>query len=538
MANKTQTIRIESILGGHSPTTHFAAPDQFRASFGINPSFEVTDNASSYGQKSCGLLRPVCNRTYADGGVLSACPKWMKNNYLEDVIYVYDDRGSLSTFSLISNTFTGISDGGNESGTASGNGAEYYDNYMYFSRNTTIARYGPLNGTPSLNGDYWGATLGKAALTNTTYPTINSVKYPNHILHRHSDGKLYILDVVDNQGTIHYIKTRKATVEGDTDDGSVYAKISVGYGLYPTAIESLGDTLIIAFAEGFNPTAAGKRAPAKIAFWDTTSDKVNQITWSEYPDSFVSSIKNVNGIIHLTSANIIGAGGFRIMKYVGGSSFEELHVEDTSQLPFPGAVIASGKRLVYGGYSYVPYASVSIKSLGLRTNLGGGAFNIYKPTTSVSFVGSIFENSLSFPNDSFYIGYGTTSVGTLEGNQSSGGTYTYSGVSQTWWSQTYKVGQKFKITKIRIPLAQPMATNMVVTPTFYTDDGRGRTYVGGVDSGLAIINNTNYSGKQLVTMRPENLVGESNFYLELVWSGSALCVVGLPITIEYELLDD
>lgn len=115
-------------------------------------------------------------------------------------------------------------------------------------------------------------------------------------------------------------------------------------------------------------------------------------------------------------------------------------------------------------------------------------------------------------------------------NAAGGGDYSI--FPQFFNSQVYKIGQPFKITKIRIVLTQAIAANMIITPTIYTDDGGGTSYT------LTTINNTNYSGKKNIVIKPDGLTGEHNFWLELKWSGSELCVVGLPITIEYELLDD
>jgi hypothetical protein len=80
-------------------------------------------------------------------------------------------------------------------------------------------------------------------------------------------------------------------------------------------------------------------------------------------------------------------------------------------------------------------------------------------------------------------------------------------------------------------MAQAIAANMIVTPKVYVDESSSGT-------ALSTINNTNYPSKKNIVIRPENLTGEHSFILELRWTGSALCTVGLPITIEYEVIDD
>jgi len=59
MDKETRTIRIESILGGHSPTTHFGGAGQFRASLGIDPAQPIDDADGVFSTIGSGLLRPA-----------------------------------------------------------------------------------------------------------------------------------------------------------------------------------------------------------------------------------------------------------------------------------------------------------------------------------------------------------------------------------------------------------------------------------------------------------------------------------------------
>lgn len=531
------TIRIESILGGHSPTTHFAAPNQFRASIGIDPAQPINDSfRSSLGTVATGLLRPAANEKIS-ATTLNHAPLWMIANPKDALIYVYDYVGSIYTITLNSSTVTGLSDL-NDGGSANGNGAEYYDNYIYFARNTTIARYGPLNGTPAFTDDYWVTTLSKTALTNTQYPSeyFNTLAYPNHVMHRHSDGKLYIADVVGNQGYIHYIQTTKTTVEGDTDNGSTYQKLAFGYGLLPIAIESYGSNLVIALVENQSASTYHGRVRAKLAFWDTTSTNFNQITWVEFPDDLITGLKNVNGVLYVASGNI-QSDGFRISRFVGGYTFEEVAYIEDGEPPFQGAMDGGSKNLVFGSFAAVPESSGSVYSLGLhKNNLSNGIFSVMgSSSTAVAITALTMEFNEDFSFTAPIIGWSDgLSGGTHNGIDRQGSTYSNS--ASVFWSQMFRIGQPFKITKIRIPLAQAIAANMTVTPKIYTDDGAGTTYT------LTAINNTNDSGKFNAVRRSgasgEVITGQHNFWLELRWTGSALCTVGLPITIEAELIDD
>lgn len=169
MDPKKFQIRIDSILGGHSVSTHFAADDQFRSSLGIDPSLPITDSETDiYAIKPSGLIRPspFSGNLYASS--FRNSPRWILSTPKIDDYFLYDAVGSFASNAGGFNfSWSSVSDGGSLS-NSSGNGAAYYDNYIYLSKNTTVARYGPMNGTPAFDGDYWGTTLSKTQLTNTT----------------------------------------------------------------------------------------------------------------------------------------------------------------------------------------------------------------------------------------------------------------------------------------------------------------------------------------------------------------------------------
>ena len=540
MAKEVRQIKIESILGGHAPTTHFARPDQFRASLGIDPAQPINDSLSDVnGRVASGLLRPVAAGALSTvSTTLADAPLWIRSNPKTATYYVYDIDGSVYSIENTVNSITPVGDL-NDGGTARGNGCEYYDNYMYFARSTTVARYGPLNGTAAFTDDYWAATLSKTALVDTSYPVVVTNKpLPNHVLHRHSDGRLYIADVVGNQGTIHYIQTTKTTVEGDTDNGSTYNALDLGYGLWPTAMETYGNNLVIALSE--RATNPGTYKSAKIAFWDTTSSSPNQIVWVEFPDNLITALKNINGVLYVGSGNPSGVG-FRISRYVGGYTFEEVAYVETGTPPYQGAVDGDSTRLLFGSSTEVPVDAPAVYSYNLqKSGVGNGIFNVFRATgdsnaTVTALIIDKFRGGDGNTARTPIVGWHTTTSGGSSGIDTADPTgYTdgsYNHVNQMWWSQLYRIGQPFKITKIRIPLAQPLATGMSIIPKIYIDSGAG-------SDTLTTIDSTNYgTSRQTVVIRPENLTGDNDFWLQLMWAGSVLCTVALPITIEYELLD-
>jgi hypothetical protein len=540
------TIRIESILGGQSPTTHFAASDQFRMSMGIDPSLPADNADTDFTSIATGFLRPSgSNANFTTTGTVMWIvdnPKVTNSSDL-NFSYAYDHNGSTYSINGSATQITALSDGGSMS-NASANGAEYYDNYVYFAKNTTIARYGPLNGTPSFDGDYWVTTLSKAALNNTGYPGdpwIGNL-YRNHVMHRHSDGKLYIADVQGNKGVIHVISTSKTTEEGDTDNGSTFQKLTFGYGLYPIAIESYGPNLAIALIEyNSNTNYSGPIQRGKLAFWDTTSQNANQITWVEYPDGLLTALKNVDGVLYAFSGSADDFG-FRVVRFVGGYTFEEVAFCEMGFSPHQGAVTGKGDNLLIGSANVIGISNswACVWSLGLhKNNLSKGLFNIAR---------------IGYKAGSYY-GQGVTAIGYEEGNFNQTGLHVAwaqnsnagGGIDRVfqstleaepiWWSQTYKIGQPFKITKVRIPtLKSGSGSQKQIIPKIYTDNGQNSFTLQTLD----------YSAtKRSYALRPIGLVGEHDFILELKWSGiptlgtaGGTWTVGLPITIEYELIDD
>ena len=524
-------ITIDNILGGISPTTHFGSEGQFRASLGIDPAQPIDDDDTIYSTVASGLIRPTASEKFS-GTTITSAPLWIKGNPKTSFTYVQDANGSAYTITPDMTTVTAMSDHGTLAGSK---GMDYYDNYMYFVGPTDVARYGPLSASDEFwNGTYWTGTLSLTALTNTIYPTTykNNLLIPNHPTCRHSDGRLYIGDVIGNTGSIHYIQTSKTSVEGDTNNGSTYDALNVGYGLWPTSIESYGSDLAIAFYEGDNSASRQKRA--KIAFWDTVSTNVNQIVWCEFPDTLITAMKNVNGILYVVSGNIDNQG-FRVSRFVGGYSFEEIYYSETGEPCLQGAIDGVLNRVLIGNYTTVPESAGCVYSTGLQKRiLGNGMFNVMKATGGNSSTCVTAVNVADNVSNGFFvpiIGWtqaGDGSTGVSHGLDKQGTNYTN---GNNWWSPFYRVGQHFKITRIRIPLAQAVAANMTLIPTIYLDDG-------GTTKTLTTINSTNFSGKRQIVYRLDDVSGYNNFWLELKWSGSELLTVGLPIIIDYEVIDE
>lgn len=536
----TIQILIESILGGIAEYDNFAAADEFKSSYGIDPDLGVfnSDNQVS----SSGLLRPV--NLVSAATTMASLAMWIIPSAKRDKqIYVYDSVGSIYT-ATAGPTLTGLGDL-NDGATASGNGAEYYDNYIYFARDTTVARYGPLDGSPVFTDDYWVTTLSKIALSNPVYPLIGapdtnySIPARNHVMLRHL-GKLYFADVVGNQGVLHTISTSKSSVEGDTDNGSTYNAIDFPYGMYPTALASYGTEVAIALVEGDAISAsalatndASKRA--KLVFWDPTNPNTyDSITQVEFPDPIISAMCNSNGILYTFSGQL-STPGVRVCRFVGGYSFEQVGYVDYAYLPHAGAVDAILNKVLFGSASdAVPigYKKGSVFGIGSKKSpINSNIFNIMGANgdmiTSIRLAGLQALAQLA-P----IIGSSNRDITTVSVFSSANGI-------QAWRSQTFRIGQPFKIKKIRFPLAVDLPTGVDLLPIIYVDEQNQNS--NDDFTPLPTINITNYpSNPRNIVIRPTGLVGAHSFFLELQWThtNALPLILGLPITIEVELLDD
>lgn len=541
-------IVIDSILGGITPATHFARSDQFRFCMGIDPALPISDASSIEGP--CGLLRPTGFDTISTS--FSNAVMWMIQNPKNNLTYLYDASGS--TWTQTGAVVAALSDGGSMTNGA-GNGSDYYDNYLYFAKNTTIARYGPLDGAAVFDGDYWSTTLGLAPLTNPTYPLIQNITatpppLQNHVMHRHSDGKLYFADVQSNQGVLSYIRTTKAAVEGDTNNGSTSIALIIGYGLYITAIESYGSNLVFACFEAGAAFNANSRGKAKLFIWDTVSVNFNQVVFEEFPDTIITGLKNINGVLYIASGNhTLGAStpGFRISQYIGGYSIKEVGYWEHGYPPYPSGLDGNANRLLIGSSSNFTYNSGCVYSLGLQSAaLGQGLFGVMQVKQGLSVAtalcmstdGSLVRNQPMVAWKSLASGSGLDYPGT---------TYNNSLNPQMWQSQMFRIGQPFRILGMRVPFGQAMAANMTVIPTICVDDN-STNYTGNLTGALGntvltpslpTFNNTTFpSGERLANINISGVEGYQNFYLDFKWSGSALLTINLPIIIYVETIDD
>lgn len=544
---RTFRIVIDNIFGGQSKYENFSSGDQFHSSVAIDPdlsAFPSSGDLQFQTRNSSGYLRPANVRSLTDQ--LNFPPLWMITNPKTNIIYTYDAGGSVYSEISANNAPSSLGDL-NDGGTATGNGAAYYDNYVYFARDTTIARYGPLDGVAAFTDDYWSSTLGKTALINTSYPAhpamAGFIKVPNHVMLRHTDGKLYFADVVGNQGVLHCISTSKASVEGDTDNGSTYNAIDFPYGMYISALASLGDKIAVALFER-NSAGVQVSKKAKIAIWDPTNPTTyNLITDEEFPDPMIYALSNGNGNLYIFSADLpTNSRGVRITRYLGGYSFSEVAFIDFAFPPLQGGVITKLNKILFGSNTEVPVASGCVFSIGSKkSDISNAVFNvlgILTSTTASAGADVMITTLAETRNEGLFIL--NPELGWTDGNNGTGhngtnGTREQSNVfaQASFRTKQYRMQDPFKITRLKIPIITDIQNSTSCTPKFLIDNSNSSTVAVAIDP-------VNYPlNDRRVIQKFENLTGNYNMQLQLDWKVSDdLLTLGFPIIIDGEYLNE
>lgn len=509
---------IRTILAGISPMSDVTTDGQYDSAIAIDPDFPIADTGANAVRPS-GALRPVAYAKFSSTEC-NGNPYWITTSPKTSLVYTYLSSGKFNSYSsgLGSETNIGTPTSG------AGNGMAYYNNYIYLATPTNISRYGPLDGSASLSNTVWtGSTLGsQTALVNTTYPSIRgSGTVPNHPMHVHVDNKLYFGDVVNGQGVIHFIKTTKVTDQGDTNSGSTYNALDLPFGFLPMDIESYGNDLAILAVQTTNATL--DQGKAVLFLWDTTSDTFyEQIP---LPDTFGTALLNVNGGLYYWGGNFTATGGHSLYQYLGGRTVKLLAPIPEGHPPLAGAVDAVGSKIVWGSFQTYPTNSACVWAFGSKTGQSG-LHNIAKATASASSTDGLVtalafseQRSLAMP-------------GLLIGWRDAGafGIDSLSTTYQThYWRKRFSVGRPFRIKRVRFPLGAAVASNMTLVPTWYVDDLSSNT------AGTTI-NTTNYAASERYIEQYPGVTGKNDFTLQLVWSGTALLPVKLPIEIDVEYI--
>lgn len=392
-----RVLRIESIGEGLNKSLYDESKSTYHAGLAIDP---MAQSAGTI--RTSGVIRPV-GYTKFSGTEFTGAPMWITTQPKTENSYVYSSDGKLHSFD---NTITMRAT--DEAGTSfpititggAGNGMVYYDNFIYLAEATDISQYGGMDQGASIakTENVWtGAKFSKTALTNTTYPQLRGITIPNHPMHLHSAMNAVIIgdvypttaaaDLV-NHGTIHILATKRTTIQGDTDDASVYGALTLPAGYYPTDIESYGTDIVIACIQTSGATnpkiAQGKSA---LFFWDpsqqTTTGATSFYRMIELRDPLVTALLNQNGRIFVFSGD--AQSGARVSVYSGGDGVRELFYEEEGVSPFAGAVDAYATRTVFGGYVSYPQDAACVFAWGAYdSRFNESLHNIVRATAASS----------------------------------------------------------------------------------------------------------------------------------------------------------
>lgn len=526
---------IDSILGGQSPVFHEGSKGQFLTSLGIDPEASVQNKPS-------GSILPVGYKTFSSAGVVSGYPMWIVTDPTLFKIWVYCNNGAFVKYDGDFTNQTGLT----AIPSGAGNGMAYFQDYIYLATPTQVYRYGPLSGSPAIsaaliaNGqllDNWDAGTTDTLLTDTTYIATRNVTFPNHAMHVHGDGFLYLCDYSANsvlgKGLIHRIGTTAA----GANSGSSYNVLDLPPNIKPYAIKSFGtDLAIIGSSAGSGVTTnTGK---SYLYLWDCVSDSFYREI--ELPTFFVTAMVNVNGNLRIFGGT--QDKGYQIYEYSGGYNVTQLWDSQDGTPPFAGAVDAFGHRMVWGTYSASyglgPTTDVAyVMAYGYQNErLGKSVVHNIGATDTLTALPVI--TALKFTQQQLRTKYPIIGWGTDGGIRalSQTGITTNNSVFR---SQAYEIGKPFKIRDIRVALSAAVDSTVTITPTLYYDDLS-------VSKVLPVINNTNYPS--VTSLRIQSLeieqaatagyVGTNNFCLEFAFLGSALTGIQLPVQITVETLDD
>ena len=507
-------LKIDSVLGGQSPMYHGAGPGQFLASQAIDPE-------GSLSRRPSGEILPITYATFSGAGP-SGAPMWIANDPVDEKTYAYMSDGELISYSstLGSETVIGSPTNGN------GSGLGYMNDYLILPTTTDVSLYGPLSGAAAFVNTWWTGTAGLTALTNTTYPTIRNVQYPNHAGHLHTDGKFYFVDYNGTQGLIHKLGVTSA----GANDGSGYNVLDLPNGVRPFDIESFGtDLAVVGSVLGTSTTA--RQGQSWLFLWDTTSDSFYRQV--PIPVSFISGIANVNGELRIWGGSV--DFGWQMLRYTGGYSVEQLWDSHEGSPPYAGAIDVYGGRVMFGSY---------------QTTIGGGA-NVLAhgsqnvrlgtdPLHNVAIVANLASgtvpviSSLKFAQQAQatkypVVGWRTSSDYGLSKLDATAAKQSY------FWGPNWKIDQNFKVREVRIPLTGAIDSTVSITPTLFYDDAAQSKQ-------LAAINNTNYPSATTVDYKMVEIesgyTARNNLFLQLAFTGTSAIGAALPITVVIETLDD
>lgn len=597
MATITKTIN--QILKGICSMENYCAETEYLGGIGIDPDMPKTDSD----KKSSGFIRPTSQEVLSTL-TTSQIPLWIITNPKNKDVYIHFSNGNIYKTDA-SYTAPALYD---STATGKGNGACYYDNACYFASNNDISRiYFNANGTihsfmnnfwstfvaqflnktawvtlthyvkneevsinnynyiclknhtsgvfdTDLNNGYWVKSgLAYAALSNNTYPSINGVEIPNHCLFSHKGSRaMYIADVIPSdygntenrgKGCIHKVKTKHGNnLEGEVVDNVNYNALDLQWGMFPIAISEYQGNIVVGAIEGKDVNT--NQSKARMYVWDGLKSSYDLDI--PLPDPLITALRNVNGSLYVFTGHY--SGGCRVLRYLGGYSFEEVYYNESEYPPLQGAVDDLLTRIIWGTTEiikdvYLSGTTVSTRELrtpcvkshrskiqkipmGVHPIIKSNATGVTSYVTAVKYI-----KQSSFEDMQPLIGSKGTDNCYLEKPST---TYTSGNMIKT---ELVKIGQDFTIESIEIPLCQTWDVTHKKFNLKVVLDSEQNVVEIPLDTGDL---SASYQGKNLVKFKfdsPYTVNGSSNFYFQITFTGDQLLTIALPITYSLTIKD-
>lgn len=342
---------------------------------------------------------------------------------LTRAVFGYGDGGKLYQINAVTDSPSLI-----DTAASPTDGLEVHKDYVYYSRQTAVSRYGAINaGSPSATASYLTGLTATSKGSNLPHP-----------LHSWA-GYLYVGD-----GNIlkRVIGTESAGTTGST-------AITLDSDLVITDITDNGSYLVLACNTEVNPSGSGVKTHSYVVFWNGTDAAASLIlaldepmiygvrTWRE--DTFVFAYDNAY-IVNNMRAN--------------GKNFTLFNALE--------ARVGAGGIAENNGQLFWKQNNC-IKAYGTPDTRLPSVFS--KPiTASGTTIGAIF-----WPM--------STKIYVADNNALYKGTSTTSETSTTFLSKVISESQQFMVTEVRIYLADELAANDELDILVYDETGTPYTAI-------------------------------------------------------------
>lgn len=516
-----QILSQTSILGGMSETYDFSTEGQYLAALGIDPELILANKV-----KPSNTIAPTKYSEFS-GIELDSAPMWITGAPTTTGVYVFGANGTLIAYNGATMT-TGVSIGtptsdGTTALPGQGDGLIAYNDYIYAALRDDVARYGPLSATaPSWTNSYWVGSLGQSAISSSaTYPGIRTVTYPGHVLYTHNDGRTYVSEYDGSNGRLHSFTTDA----NGTNGSATYNDLTLPPQMMPTAVCRYGeDIAVLCTPQGrYDLGTIPKSQGAALYFWDAIA---THRFYREIPihEPIATGMVNKNGELFVLAGNI--DTGVKLLKYIGGDSFQTLVALPEGSPPPAGAVDAVGNMIAWGGYVTYPTDAAGAFTYGHRSSK--------LPTEALHHIARISQTTDILPivtclrflqrSNNPVIGWRTdTGFGV---DKKSGGTY-----SSIFQTRKFLVNKPGTVKRIRFSLGSIMQSGVVIQPSVYVDNEAANT-------SLDQINPTNYSSSErFIDLQGLQVNFKNDFYVRFDFTGTQEIAIQLPIEIEVEYED-